>query len=86
MDYKLIWWVFALPLFGSLFQALGGKIVVDTFGPKLGRRICGALGVAPIALAFLIALPMTLQLMRQPESERAVVLTLFEWISTQAIS
>ena len=72
-NFNMIWAVFLLPLAGALFQALGGRIITEALGPKLGRQVTGWLGVAPIALAFLIAVPMFISLTQMPPDQRAVV-------------
>ncbi|MBX3096253.1 MAG: NADH-quinone oxidoreductase subunit L, partial [Fimbriimonadaceae bacterium] len=84
-SFNMIWAVFLLPLAGALFQALGGKIVTEALGPKLGRQVAGWIGVAPIALAFLIAVPMFLSLTQMPPDQRAVIVTLFDWIDLQTL-
>jgi len=85
-SYSLIWWVFALPIFGFLIQALTGKIIIDNFGTKLGRRIMGAMACLPIFAAFGIAIDITYRLAQQEPGSRTAVLTLFEWISLQSLS
>jgi len=85
VNFNWIWTVFLLPLAGSLLQALGGKIITDALGPKLGRQVAGWLGVAPIALAFLIALPIFLALTNMPPDQRFAIVTLFDWIDLQTI-
>lgn len=81
--FSSIWFVLGLPLLGFLMQALGGKKIIDALGPKTGRRVCGFLAVAPIALAFAIAVKLTIDLSALPPEARAgsgAVLTLFDWI------
>ena len=85
-SYSLIWWVFALPIFGFLVQALTGKIIIDNFGVKLGRRIMGTMACLPIFAAFAIAVDITYRLSQQAPESRSAVLTLFEWITLQSIS
>lgn len=84
--FKNIWWVLALPLFGFLLQAFAGKIVTDSLGPKIGRRIMGALAVAPIAIGFLLGAQITVELAKLPHNGRHVILTLFEWITVGNLS
>ncbi|MBL8064891.1 MAG: NADH-quinone oxidoreductase subunit L [Chthonomonadaceae bacterium] len=84
-DFTNVWWILFLPLAGFLFQALGGKSLVDGLGAKRGRLACGALAVLPIATAFLFGLSATLQLVQLPEESRVVVLNLFDWIKLQSI-
>ena len=50
-DFNLIWAVLALPVLGFLIQAFLGKRLAET----TGKRLVGALAVAPILLAFAIA-------------------------------
>lgn len=52
---SLIWFVILLPLLGWVVQAFAGPYLQQV----AGKRVVGALGVLPIALAFLIALPIT---------------------------
>lgn len=79
--YNLIWLVIGLPLVGFLFQALFGKSIVAKMGDAKGKRLMGAAAVAPIALAFLVGLFLTLQLAGRPADQRSVVTTLFDWIT-----
>lgn len=85
-QWEMIWWVLGLPLLGFLTQALLGKRVVDTLGPRFGRRLMGAAAVLPIAGAFAIGLMLTWQLAQLPADERAIRLTLFDWITLRSIS
>lgn len=84
--YKSIWWVLALPVFGFLVQAFAGKIVIDSLGPKIGRRLMGAVAVLPIALAFLLGAQITAALVKSPEEARTQILTLFQWITVGNLS
>lgn len=79
-EFNQVWWILYLPLLGFLFQAFLGKKVIDTLGPKKGRPLVGLIAVAPIALAFLIGLNLTVLLAKQPENARAIVSPLFDWI------
>ena len=82
----MVWWIVFLPLAGFLFQAFAGKSIVDALGPKKGRLAAGMLAVAPIALAFLIGLSTTLQLVNLPPEDRLRILTLFDWIKLQSVN
>lgn len=84
--FRNIWWVLALPVFGFLIQAFTGKIIIDSLGPKIGRRIMGALAVAPIAVGFALAAQITAELAKLPEESRLRILTLFEWITVGNLS
>ncbi len=84
--FKNIWWVLALPLFGFLLQAFAGKIVTDSLGPKIGRKIMGTLAVIPIAIAFVLGSQITIALAKLPADGRHVILTLFEWITVGNLS
>lgn len=86
MSYQLIWWVFVLPIFGFLWQSLGGKVVIDNLGTKVGRPLMGAFAVAPIFIGFLIAAQLTLKLAAEPAEARTHILTLFDWISVNGLS
>ncbi|MBS1707644.1 MAG: NADH-quinone oxidoreductase subunit L [Armatimonadetes bacterium] len=83
--FNSVWWIFALPVFGFLWQCLAGKIVIDNLGDKLGKRIMGASAVLPIAAAFFIAVDLTGKLHSMPAESRSVVLTLFDWINIQSL-
>lgn len=84
--FQNIWWVFALPIFGFLIQALTGKIILDNLGTKLGRRVLGTLACLPIFVSFFLAIDITMKLASQPPESRTAILTLFEWITTQSLS
>ena len=77
---NLIWWVFALPIFGFLVQSLTGKMFIDSLGPKIGKVLMGTLAVLPIAIAFLISVGITKSLGALGEHDRTVIVTLFDWI------
>lgn len=85
LNPNLIWLVFGLPLLGAIVQALGGKIITDSLGPKLGRQVAGYLATAMVAGAFLIALPLTIQMAQASPADRTQIVTLFQWIDLQAI-
>ncbi|MCU0317239.1 MAG: hypothetical protein MUC92_11670, partial [Fimbriimonadaceae bacterium] len=85
-QFSTIWWVFALPLFGFLFQCLAGKIVIDNLGAKVGKPIVGAIACAPIFIAFLLAVDITFRLAQLPTESRTIILTLFDWISVMNLS
>lgn len=74
--FNLIWLVLALPLAGFLLQALAGERIEKA----LGKRVLGGLAVAPIALAFLIAVVLTQRLAGLPVGDRNVVVWGAEWI------
>lgn len=85
LTFRMIWWVLLLPLFGFLVQSLLGKIVMDSLGKRVGRLVMGGLAVAPVAIAFVIALGLTKQLAGM-HGDQTVILTLFEWITTKSLS
>lgn len=87
MDYGMIVWVLGLPLLGFLIQAFFGKAIVDGMGPKQGKRVAGALAVAPIALAFFIGLGITQKLAGSGHEggHGGHVVTLFPWIETASL-
>ena len=68
-----------LPLGGFLLQALIGKSIADRFG----KRACGALAVLPIALAFGLALALTVQL--AGTDGRLAISTAFDWIAIDTL-
>jgi NADH-quinone oxidoreductase subunit L len=86
IPYDWIWLVIGLPLAGFLVQALVGKRVVDWLGAAYGKRVMGTLAVLPIAGAFAIGVGITAQLAQLPAGERAVRLTLFDWITLKSLS
>ena len=88
-EFQQIWWVLFFPFAGFLFQAFGGKSLIDGVAEKAGvekgRLVAGALAVAPIAIAFLVGLSLTIQLAKLPPESRVYVSTLFDWIDIQSI-
>jgi NADH-quinone oxidoreductase subunit L len=82
---NLVWFILALPLIGSIVQALFGKKVIDSMGPAKGRKFMGTLAVLPIAVAFVIGAIITLELSNQAPEARAHVVTLYNWIDIQSI-
>ncbi|MDI9636780.1 NADH-quinone oxidoreductase subunit L [Kamptonema cortianum] len=87
--FKNIWWVLFLPILGFLVQSLAGKIVLDSLGPKVGKRLLGSLAVLPIAGAFFLAVQITQALWNATHgghNEYSQILTLFEWITVGNLS
>jgi len=80
--------ILGLPLLGFLIQAFFGAAVVRKMGPAKGRRIMGALAVAPIAIAFLLAAGITYEMASMAASARASLppVVLFDWIQIASIS
>lgn len=79
--------ILILPLVGFLIQALFGGMVVRKMGPAKGKRIMGALAVTPIALAFGLAVMITMQLVGLPPEQRTMAPTvLFSWIQIASIN
>lgn len=87
MDTKLVWLILFLPLIGSIVQALFGKKIIDTLGPKKGKWTMGLLAVAPIAIAFVIGAMITQGLMAKPAeyASRHSIETLFDWININGL-
>ena len=83
--FALIWLVLFLPLAGFLIQAFFGKAVVDRLGPAQGKKVMGAIAVAPVAIGFVIGAAITYQLALMEPSARTVVLTLFDWINFDSL-
>ncbi len=81
----LIWIVLFAPLLGSLVQALFGGYVVNKMGVAKGRRLMGALAVAPIAIAFAVGAYLTLQLSQAGGVAGAKVVSLFDWINVMSL-
>ena len=81
LTFDWIWGVLALPLAGFLLQALLGKAIAD----KFGKRACGFLAVLPIALAFVIALLLTMNLAGLAPDARLAISTWFDWISLDTL-
>ena len=84
--FKLIWWVFALPIFGFLFQCLAGKAIIDALGARIGRIVVGVMACAPIFAAFGLAVRITAALVALPPEQRVQILTLFEWVNIAGLS
>ncbi|HEY3782731.1 MAG TPA: NADH-quinone oxidoreductase subunit L [Fimbriimonadaceae bacterium] len=82
---SLIWVILGLPLAGSLVQALFGKRVIESMGPKKGRWTMGFLAVLPIAIAFILGVVITLGLSGQAPDARSHISTLGDWISISSI-
>jgi NADH-quinone oxidoreductase subunit L len=68
----LVWLIPAFPLLGFFLILL--------FGRRLGDPKAGFLATAMIALSFVTAVGVYLDLLGQPEEERHHVVTLFEWL------
>lgn len=82
-DY--IWIVQLLPVAGFLAQALFGQRIIAMFGPAMGRRICGAMAVVPIALAFVIGVFVFYKLTELAPDQRVQISTWFNWIDLQTL-
>ncbi|MGI8922423.1 MAG: NADH-quinone oxidoreductase subunit L [Fimbriimonadales bacterium] len=85
VTFDWIWAVLLLPLVGFLVQAAFGKRQIDAFGIEKGRRICGALAVIPIALAFLIGVVICVKLGALDPEHRLHISTWFNWIDLQSL-
>ncbi|MBS1724471.1 MAG: NADH-quinone oxidoreductase subunit L [Armatimonadetes bacterium] len=89
-SFQQIWWVLFFPVAGFLFQAFAGKSLIDGLTEKVGlqkaRLACGFMAVAPIALAFLVGLSVTLELASLPAGSQVPPQTLFSWIHLQSLS
>jgi len=72
MVIQYIWLAIAFPLAGVLLNGLLGR--------RLGRRFVSVVGPGVVALAFLVGLFSTLDLLAFPSHDRAVVVTLWDWI------
>jgi NADH-quinone oxidoreductase subunit L len=68
-----IWLAIAFPLAGVLLNGLLGR--------RLGRRFVSAVGPGVVALAFLVGLFSALDLLAFPAGERALVVTLWDWMT-----
>ena len=79
LTFDWIWGVLLLPLGGFLLQALIGKSIAD----KWGKKACGFLAVLPIALAFGLALALTVQL--AGTDGRLAISTAFDWIAIDTL-
>lgn len=73
MIIQSIWLVIAFPLAGVLVNGLLGR--------RLGRGFVSAVGPGVVALAFIVGLFSTLDLLALPSHGRAVVVTLWDWIT-----
>ncbi len=85
-NVSLIWLVLFLPIGGFLIQALLGGTIIKSKGPAKGRRIMGALAVAPIAIAFVAGCIVTNQLAGFDAAHRAQTTTLFPWIEIAGLN
>lgn len=83
-NFGLIWLVIGLPIAGFLIQALVGKRLV---GNGSGKKFVGALAVAPIAIAFVLAVLVTMNLTNNlAPGAREVVLHGWDWIHIAGLS
>jgi len=73
MIIQSIWLVIAFPLAGVLANGLLGR--------RLGRGFVNIVGPGVVALAFVTGLFSALDLLAFPAENRAVVVTLWDWIS-----
>jgi len=73
MIIQSIWLVIAFPLAGVLFNGLLGR--------RLGRGFVSLVGPAMVGLAFVVGLFSALDLLAFPADDRAVVVTLWDWIT-----
>jgi NADH-quinone oxidoreductase subunit L len=72
MVIQSIWLVIAFPLAGMLLNGLLGR--------RLGRGFVSVVGPGVVALAFVVGLFSALDLLAFPSHDRAVVVTLWNWI------
>ncbi len=79
----LIWLVIGLPVLGFLLQALVGKKLI---GNGSGKRLVGALAVAPVAAAFGIAVYLTMELAKLGPGDRGVVAHGWDWIKIAGLN
>ncbi len=82
---ELIKYVILLPLIGFFVQAFFGKSVIKSLGAAKGKRLMGALAVAPIAISFFIGLGITISLAKLEHSQRSVIVHLFDWLNLASI-
>ena len=73
MTVHNIWLVIALPLLGALVNGLVGR--------RLGRGFVTVVAPGLVGVAFLIGLVAMIQLSALPHDQRAVSVTLWDWIS-----
>lgn len=85
MNLQPVLWILLLPFIGSLIQAVFGKAVVRALGPATGKRVMGALAVAPIAIAFFFGFQLTQQLALQGEENRVYITQFSDWITLSSI-
>jgi NADH-quinone oxidoreductase subunit L len=78
MVIQSIWLAIAFPLAGVLLNGLLGR--------RFGRGFVSAVGPGVVALAFLVGLFSALDLLALPGEERAVVVTLWNWIKMGTFS
>ena len=83
-EFLPIWLVVFLPICGAIIQGLLGKMLLQSLGPKWGKRIMGTIAVLPVAIAFAIALNLTFLLAK--ETDRLAIIKVFDWIHFQSLS
>ncbi len=71
--FDLAWLIIALPAAGLLLNLF--------FGPKLGNRQVAALASTAVALAFVVAAWLTLQMWGLPPEERTYTVMLWDWLT-----
>ncbi|MBC8064370.1 MAG: NADH-quinone oxidoreductase subunit L [Chlorobia bacterium] len=82
-NFGLIWLVIGLPVAGFLIQALVGKRLI---GNGSGKRLVGALAVAPIAAAFALAVVVTINLTTLAPGTREFVSAGWDWIKIAGLN
>lgn len=83
-EFLPIWLVIFLPVCGAIIQGLLGKMLLQSLGPKWGKRIMGTIAVLPIAIAFAIALNLTMLLTK--DADHFAIIKVFDWISFQSLT
>ncbi|MGV3616014.1 MAG: NADH-quinone oxidoreductase subunit L [Fimbriimonas sp.] len=81
-NFDLIRLVIGLPIAAFLVLALGGKWL----SKAVGKRFVGALAVLPLAVAFGIALKLTMDLAALPAEQRSNVVHQADWIATSVFN
>ena len=82
-NFGLIWLVIGLPVAGFLIQALIGKRIV---GDGSGKRVAGFLAVTPIAVAFALAVYLTMSLSEFAGEAREIVAPGWDWINIAGLN
>ncbi len=85
LPWTLIWAVLALPLVGSIIQAVMGGRITRNGTDEAGKRLMGFLAVFFVAVPFVIAALLTLRLTNLSPADYPEPLEAFDWIALKSM-